>query len=220
MNKNLLIIFVKEPKKGFVKTRLAKNLGDEFALELYKCFVKDLLVNIESKNYDIKIYVAGSKEKTKKIFDFSCVFSQVDGNLGLKMKTAFKTEFEFYDKVVLIGSDTPHIRDSLINEAFLKLSSKEIVLGPADDGGYYLIAFNKTSFNKNVFENISWSTSMVFTQTLQKLNVKNLALLENLNDIDDSEDLQTFYAEFKNNDFMLKRTLHYLKESTLWKNLT
>ncbi len=61
---------------------------------------------------------------------------------------------------------------------------------------------------------------MVFTQTLQKLNVKNLALLENLNDIDDSEDLQTFYAEFKNNDFMLKRTLHYLKESTLWKNLT
>ena len=61
---------------------------------------------------------------------------------------------------------------------------------------------------------------MVFTETLQKLNIKNLALLENLNDIDDSEDLQTFYTEFKNNDFMLEHTLHYLKESTLWKNLT
>ena len=69
MNKNLLIIFVKEPKKGFVKTRLAKKLGDEFVLELYKCFVKDLLVNTESKNYDIKMYVAGSKEKTQKILD-------------------------------------------------------------------------------------------------------------------------------------------------------
>ncbi|NQY24841.1 MAG: glycosyltransferase [Campylobacteraceae bacterium] len=220
MNKNLLIIFVKEPKKGFVKTRLANKLGDEFVLELYKCFVKDLLVNVESKNYDIKMYVTGSKEKTQKIFNFSCVFSQVDGNLGLKMKTAFMNEFEFYEKVVLIGSDTPHIRHSFINEAFLKLNTKEIVLGPADDGGYYLIAFNKTSFNKNVFENISWSSPMVFTQTLQKLNVKKLALLENLNDIDDSEDLQRFYDEFKHNDFMLDHTLHYLKESTSWKNLT
>ena len=221
MSKKLVIMFVKEPKLGFVKTRLAKTCGDEFTLELYKCFVKDLINTLEHNNYDFKLCAYPNLEKIDKEFGSYNNFLQVEGSLGLKMKEAFSSQFDKeYEKIVLIGSDTPHISNKMIEEAFFHLDSNDIILGPSLDGGYYLIAFNNKTFYENVFEEISWSTSLVLGQTLQKLNEKKVHFLMKLNDIDVIEDLKNFYNEYKKSDFKSSKTIMFLKENQLWKSLT
>jgi len=219
-SKTLVIVFVKEPKLGFVKTRLAKTCGDEFTLCLYELFVKDLINTLNNNSYDFKLCAYPSLELVNKKFGDFNNFLQVDGDLGVKMSESFKNQFQNgYEKIVLIGSDTPHITNNIIVESFEKLNSNDIVLGPSVDGGYYLIAFNKHTFYKNVFENISWSTPKVLDQTLQKLHTKNVYLLDELNDIDVLEDLNDFYETYQNSFFKDSFTLQFLKETKSWKNL-
>jgi len=148
-------------------------------------------------------------------------FLQSDGDLGLKMQKAFEQQFENeYDKIVLIGSDTPHISNEIINETFEQLQYNDIVIGPSKDGGYYLIAFNKKIFLDEVFKNIPWSTSEVLKQTLQKLHAKKVHLLTELNDIDILDDLKEFYEEFHKSYFKTSYTMKYLEEELSWKNMT
>ena len=221
MSKTLVIMFVKEPKLGFVKTRLSKTCGKEFTLDLYKLFVKDLINTLSNQDYDFKLCAYPNLELINQIFGNFDNFLQVNGNLGLKMQTAFEQQFEkVYDKIVLIGSDTPHISDEIIKKSFNQLEHHDIVLGPSLDGGYYLIAFNKKTFYAEVFKNISWSTSVVLEQTLQKLHTKNIHFLKALNDIDDIDDLKDFYKEFHQSDFKGSNTIKFLKEKQTWKSMT
>ena len=210
-------MFVKEPKIGFVKTRLAKSLGDEFTLGLYKCFVKDLINTTKNKNYDFKLCAYPNLDLINRTFGKFDNFLQVDGNLGVKMQKAFEKQFELgYEKIVLIGSDTPHLSKELLSESFDRLedlkdlNKNKIVIGPSEDGGYYLIGFNKSALKKEIFEDISWSTSEVFNQTLQKVNTNELYLLKYLNDIDDIDDLKTFYKEYEKT-FTSSNTIQFLK---------
>lgn len=220
MNKNLVLMFVKEPKLGFVKTRLAKNLGNENTLELYKCFVKDLILTITNTSYDFKLCTYGDEESIKNVFGDFNNFKQKDGDLGIKMKKAFEEMFlQNYENIVLIGSDTPHITEKIFTETFEVLNKNKLVLGPSEDGGYYLIACNKNFYYKDIFTNISWSTDEVLTQTLQKVNKDEVYLLKYLNDIDVIEDLNDFYQEFKNSFFKNSNTISYIKENNLCKNL-
>jgi len=213
-------MFVKEPKIGFVKTRLAKSLGNEFTLELYKSFVKDLISTLSNKEFDFKLCVYPHVALINKTFGNFDNFLQVEGDLGLKMHKAFEEQFdEGYEKIVLIGSDTPHISTEMIIESFNQLNLNDIVLGPSLDGGYYLIAFNKHTFLSQVFKGISWSTQVVLEQTLQKLNNKNVYLHEILNDIDILEDLKAFYDEFQNSYFKNSQTIKLLNQNKNWQNL-
>ena len=213
-------MFVKEPKPGFVKTRLAKHLGDKFTLDLYKSFVKDLISTLSKKEFDFKLCVYPNIDLINKTFGDFDNFLQVQGDLGLKMHKAFEEQFEQgYEKIVLIGSDTPHISTELINKSFKELEHHDIVLGPSLDGGYYLIAFNKQTFLPEVFKGISWSTQVVLEQTLQKLNNKNVYLHEILNDIDILEDLKAFYDEFQNGYFKNSSTIKLLNQNKKWQHL-
>ena len=219
MNKTLVIVFVKEPKLGFVKTRLSQNMGEEFTLELYKYFVKDLVDTLKNSKYDFKLCAYPNLELVSKTFGEFDNFLQEDGDLGVKMENAFMSQFtNGYDKIVLIGSDTPHISEDLFTQSFLELDKNDIVLGPSLDGGYYLIAFNKDTFINDVFHDISWSTENVLSQTTQKLHKKWLYLLLELNDIDIYEDLDAFFDTFQNSYFKNSNTIKFLKKDLSWRD--
>ena len=213
-------MFVKEPKLDFVKTRLAKTLGNHFTLELYKAFIHDLIDTFKEQEFDFKLCAYPNLDLINNTFGNFDNFLQVEGDLGVKMCKAFEGQFELgYEKIALIGSDTPHITREMIGESFNELDCHDIVLGPSLDGGYYLIAFNKSTFAKDVFQDISWSTDVVLEQTLEKLNNKKVYLHIILNDIDILEDLKAFYSEYSNSYFENSSTIKLLNQKKYWQSL-
>jgi rSAM/selenodomain-associated transferase 1 len=194
MSKNLLIIFVKNIKLGKVKTRLAKTVGDDNAFKVYKALVEVTENATSNINVDKRIYFSDAIIDEKWPNDFKAV--QKGNDLGERMSNAFKDGFTSgYDNIVLIGSDLPNISEDIIIHGFDSIKSKDIVFGPAEDGGYYLVGFSK--FHNCVFENKAWSTSNLLKETLTELNQKNIdvSIIVTFNDIDTFEDLQA-YPEF------------------------
>lgn len=201
--KNLVIMFVKEPKEGLVKTRLAKNTSTKFALDFYTYCIEDLLHMLQS--FSLALYAYPKVD----FFKHAHIYLQKGEHLGQKMFYAFKEQFDLgYDKVVLIGSDTPQLPSKYIKQSFKALDSCDIVLGPSEDGGYYLIALKQTSLKSELFENISWSTPIVLEQTLQKVNTNKVYLLPILNDIDTLDDLQNVCTQYHKSDL---QSLEYAK---------
>lgn len=186
--KGCLIIFTRTPEKGKVKTRLAKGVGDNKALEIYQYLLKHS-AKVASKVIAHKqVWYTNSIQKNDVWNDL--IFekkNQDEGNLGFKMQQAFQYNFnQDFQKVVIIGSDLLDIDENTINKAFQLLEQHEVVIGPALDGGYYLLGL--THYIPEIFENISWSTDKVFQQTLKRIPNKSLAFLEKKNDIDVVDD--------------------------------
>lgn len=184
----LLIIFVRKPELGLVKTRLAGSIGAVSALKVYK----ELLHRTESvcKGINIRqaVYYAG---ETDTGWEGARVCRQAGYDLGQRMESAFRDSFESgHKKVVIIGSDCPELNETLILQAFLELDEHDIVLGPAQDGGYYLLGM--TQLFVDLFRNKQWSTKHVLEDTLREARrlQKSVALLKTLNDLDTLEDLQ------------------------------
>ena len=194
MPKNLLIIFVKNIKLGKVKTRLAKTVGDDNAFKVYKALVEVTEKATSNLKVDKRIYFSDAIIDEKWPNDNKAV--QIGNDLGERMSNAFQNGFaDGYDNIVLIGSDLPNISRDIINHGFETLKNNDVVFGPAEDGGYYLVGFSK--FHNCVFENKAWSTSNLLEETLSDLEQKKIevSLIETLNDIDTFEDLQA-YPEF------------------------
>jgi rSAM/selenodomain-associated transferase 1 len=213
VSKNLVIVFAREPIKGSLKTRLASTFGKEKTLLLYKCFINDIIDTLKSTQYEFKIAGYPDVALINSEFGDYNNFIQESGNLGDKMKNAFNSQFELgYENIVLIGSDTPHIPKGYFEEAFGSLQKNDLILGPSLDGGYYLIAFNKYGFNEKIFDDITWSTSVVLRETLAKSQGKKVHLLKELNDIDTQEDLEEFYNQYKDSYFKSSNTINFLKE--------
>ncbi len=185
-----VIVFVKNPEFGKVKTRLAATLGHEKALDIYiklLGYTRNVLTDLT----DVKKYIYYSsfidteddwsnEEFEKKL--------QIQGGLGERMTTAFQDALETCTEVVIIGSDCPQLTTAHIEEAFLRLKSHDMVIGPSHDGGYYLLGMNK--FYPALFQDIEWSTDSVYLETLKiadSLNLKSFNL-EKLSDIDHEED--------------------------------
>ncbi|MDB0611297.1 TIGR04282 family arsenosugar biosynthesis glycosyltransferase [Tenacibaculum maritimum] len=200
MNKNLLLIFTRNPELGKVKTRLAKAVGNETALTIYKFLLDKTKKVTQNLNCDKAVYYSvqirnhdiwEKKNYQKKL--------QKGEDLGIRMHNAFQEAFENnYEKVLIIGSDLYDLTPNHIHEAFDKLNSNEVVIGPAKDGGYYLLGMKKLI--PSIFKNKNWGTSSVRRDTLKDLEKVNVHLLEPLNDVDlieDIEDHPAFYQFLK-----------------------
>jgi rSAM/selenodomain-associated transferase 1 len=188
-----LIVFVREPVLGKVKTRLAKGIGDEKALVVYRFLLEHTLqictaINCIKEIYYADLMVANDRWSLPG-FNKN---TQSGEDLGRRMYNAFKACFEHgYTKVIIIGSDCYELNTGIIDKAYRKLDRQDVVIGPTFDGGYYLLGL--TQLLPEIFENKSWSTDLVVRQTLQDLRKKSLAfsLLDQLNDIDNADDLKT-----------------------------
>lgn len=189
MTKNLLLIFTRNPELGKAKTRLAKTVGNQTALEIYK-FLLERTRDISSKvNADKAVYYS-VKIRENDIWnpDIFNKHQQLGEDLGIRMLNAFKNGFNSgYKKVLIIGSDLYDLSAKNIEKAFKELDSNDVVIGPAIDGGYYLLGMN--SLQENVFKNKNWGTETVRKDTLQDLFDKKVKLLEFKNDIDIYEDI-------------------------------
>lgn len=194
-----LIIMLKYPRPGKVKTRLAIDTGEERSALLYSCFVLRLLSTCRRLDTDILLCC----HPDQKIMDYQAwlgndfkYIAQGKGDLGQKMKAAFYQAFDQgYHRAVLIGSDLPHLPLDYLKTAFNKLEDNPCVLGPAMDGGYYLIGMNGDDFIPEIFRHIPWSTSQVANRTmdiLKALEVK-IFILPVLSDIDTLKDLKTLF---------------------------
>ena len=113
-------------------------------------------------------------------------------DLGQRMEQAFSTVLEKYDKAIIIGSDCPMLTTEIVNDAFQKLDDFPFVIGPAMDGGYYLLGMNR--FSPQLFENIAWSTAQVFKETTKRITAlgQTYAVLDPLYDIDNEEDWEKY----------------------------
>ena len=186
------MVFMKNPVKGKVKTRLAATVGDDKALEIYKILLQQTATVVgEIRICDKAIFYADFIDKNdlwSKGEKQKYVQSGVD--LGERMKNAFDVAFRMgYDKAIIIGTDCYDLNAEIIEEGFEKLNANDVVIGPAMDGGYYLIGMN--CLHIELFERISWSTETVLADTLRILKQAQLIhhVLPIRTDVDTEENL-------------------------------
>jgi uncharacterized protein len=219
---NCLLLFVKSPIKGQVKTRLAAETGGDFAVGLYKCFVEDIISLAENLDVHLEVCFCPANRKTtfsEWLGQQYCYNPQVGNNLGDKLRNAFENAFEEgFTNVVAIGSDSPDLPANYLSESVEVLAEYDVAIGPANDGGYYLIGFSKEGFIPEVFDNISWSTDSVFEQTVSilKQHGRKIHLLPLWHDVDTIADLQSLLLRAKSTAFENSRTYSYLKANGSW----
>lgn len=196
MSKHKVIIFLKYPEVGKVKTRMAESLGGNFAAEFYKICAEYILnecLKLKESGIDLYIFYEGQANENKiknwvpGSFKLIC---QKGENLGKRMYNAFSNFFkDKEEKIILIGTDIPDLSSSLIEKAFKYLENHDTVIGQSSDGGYYLIGLSR--LNKDIFTGIPWSTDKVLMITLKKLEKRNSSykLLPELIDIDTEADI-------------------------------
>jgi rSAM/selenodomain-associated transferase 1 len=185
-----LIVYAKRPLPGYAKTRLAKGIGPEDAAGLYARLLYAYLVDLvgaELEHTSIELSVASPEDVPffAAAFPELVVRSQVDGDLGQRMAASLTQAFDRGAvSVVLTGSDIPGLDSTLVRAAFQTLETVPVVLGPAADGGYYMIGTRAP--NVPLFEGIAWSTERVLEQTtvLARAQGLEVAYLPQLYDVD------------------------------------
>jgi len=183
-----LIIFIKNPVLGKVKTRLAKSVGDEKALLIYKELLAHTRHTALRVNASRQLYYHEEIREDEWTEDDFVKRLQKNGDLGHKMKSAFETVLSSYASAIIIGSDCAQLNSDIISGAFKALTYHDLVIGPTLDGGYYLLGMNH--LHHSLFDGIKWSTDTVYSDTLAKAAELQLtvAKLETLSDIDHIED--------------------------------
>lgn len=190
----VLIIFIKNPRLGKVKTRLARCIGEDKALRVYKELLKYTLEMASKIDVQRQVwysdYIDQQDEIDPEFFDKAL---QKGSHLGARMEEAFRQAFILNrtEKAVIIGSDCPDLTEDLITLAFNKLDRFDLVVGPAADGGYYLLGMKKN--HHELFIDINWSSESVYSETLKRAEELQLKVFELpiLNDIDTEKDLMT-----------------------------
>jgi rSAM/selenodomain-associated transferase 1 len=217
-DKAIILLFVKAPVRGQVKSRLAAEVGEESALDLYRCFVLDIVGTLDNSGYPFRIcfYPHDDDNALAALLGRRRhVMPQEGKDLGKRMENAFRNIFsEGYDRAVLIGSDIPDLTPAVLREALESLEKNDVVIGPAADGGYYLIGFHKRSLFPPIFHEREWSTDRVFGETLEILRDASLRihLAPEWRDVDTREDLNALAARSRGTIFDKSRTMEYLRE--------
>ncbi|MBT8293877.1 MAG: glycosyltransferase [Eudoraea sp.] len=186
----LLLIFTRNPKLGKCKTRLAATIGDQAALDIYMILLRHTAEITKDLNCSKEVHYT-EEPGSNDLWD-ELIYSkhlQNGKDLGERMYNAFKTGYQKgYKKVIIIGSDIYDLNSETIEEAFTELENSDYVIGPAADGGYYLLGMK--SINNKIFINKNWGTNSVLKDTLDDLRDKKVKLLQIKNDIDVYEDLK------------------------------
>ncbi len=191
-----LLFFVKYPEKGKVKSRLAAVIGDDSAVSVYKNLVAQMLSTVKEGSFPLYIcfFPKNAQKPIKNWLGREYRYIPQHGkDLGERMRNGFIDGFAMgYKRVVLVGSDIPDLPMKYIEEAFKSLKEMDAVIGPAYDGGYYLIGFKDKTFPPQVFEGIAWGTKNVFDGTMKKLKRfrRVVYTLPYQRDIDTVEDLR------------------------------
>jgi uncharacterized protein len=196
---NCLIIFTRYPEPGKTKTRLIPALGEEKAAQLHRRMAEHTILQARSLSCAIEVwYVGGSEELIQDWLGRDlCYRKQPAGDLGDRMCGAFRSAFEQgYQSVMIVGTDCPELTTDFMAQGFASLRNQVVTIGPAIDGGYYLIGLQRLV--PELFQKINWSTAMVFAETLaiaDKLQLPTY-LLPSLHDIDLPDDLQYLDPEW------------------------
>jgi len=188
--KQLLIIFVKNPELGKVKSRLAAKIGKEKALSVYKKLLQRTREVVNGIGADKRVCYS-SKIDNNDLWSNTDYQKDVQkgSDLGERMFNAMSEACNQYNKICLIGSDNMEITSDIVLEAFDKLEKYDVVFGPSKDGGYYLVAMRRPLVD--LFKDINWSTPSVLKVSLEKAVKNGLSyfLLQELNDIDELDDI-------------------------------
>lgn len=195
MKKEVVLVFQKNEVLGKVKTRLAAGLGKTRALEIYRLLLDKTYFELGTISVPIWTYFSDFIPENP-TYPAGNRMLQVGQDLGERMKNAFAENFESgMEKVVLIGTDCPSLEGTHLAQAFEALDQSDLVLGPAMDGGYYLIGMKRRS--DFLFEGIFWSTELVLSQTLALAAAQGMqtSLLPVLEDIDTLEDWERYCSQ-------------------------
>ncbi len=193
--KQLLILFYRNPELGKVKTRLAKDVGNEKALAIYKSLCQHTLQITQTLSCDKAIYY--SHEVDQRDLWLDSIYSkkvQTGSDLGERMSNAFAESFAAgYESICIIGTDCLELTAEILDQSFAELEISDTVIGPARDGGYYLLGMKQ--FHPDFFQNKTWSTDNVYSETIRDFENKALSysILPLLRDIDEIKDLPPDY---------------------------
>lgn len=196
--KNCLMIFMKYPKAGEVKTRLTTAVSPETAAKLHKAMSIEIIKNTHSEEWVTEIHITPEKDEKilkEEISENDIFMFQRGEDLGKRMLNALSDGFKRgYDNICIIGTDSPDIGNGILSQGFKCLCMGGSVIGPGFDGGYYLIGFNKDKFLPQVFDGPKWGEDSVLSATMSIFRKYNFAphILPFLNDIDTPEDLKNF----------------------------
>lgn len=194
----LLVLFVRAPVPGRVKTRLARHLGHDAACTLYRALVDDLLVSARVAGYPIALFHDGTAAAELPADWRRCavqVSPQQGESLGERMAAAFVQGFaDGWRRILLLGSDIPELDAAIIHAAAVALDDHDAVIAPAVDGGYCLIALKRDTYRSEIFHDIPWSTDRVFELTLERCHQASLsvATLQALQDFDTLDDIESY----------------------------
>ena len=196
--KEIVLVFLRAPEKGRVKTRLARKIGETKALALYQKFVQRTLAAVEASGMDHQIcfFPEDRKALVEDWLGMNHIFLPQKGyDLGQRMGNALSAAFDQgASKAILVGTDVPGIGAHHLLEARDMLNVKDVVIGPSLDGGYWLIGFQRDRFCPDLFCQVDWGSDSVFSTTIEKCLAPGLSpgILPALQDIDTLEDLQCF----------------------------
>ena len=206
-SKKALIIFTRNPELGKVKTRLATSVGDESALKIYKFLLKHTAEITTHVQADKFVFYSEDihKEDNWDNNTFNKKIQRGD-DLGIRMYNAFTEVFSLgYEQAIIIGSDMYDLNTEDLDNAFTALKDHDYVIGPAEDGGYYLLGMKQP--NQAIFSKKDWGKDSVLQATLEDLKDEKLKTLEERNDVDyysdirDNEAFQEFLPDHLDTDF-------------------
>jgi len=195
------MFFVKYPEPGEVKTRLAEDTTPEDAAEFYRVFVEEKLAELKDVP-DSKLMIFYAPETAgRQMADWlgtdQRFIAQKGVDLGRRMENAFREVFFMgHERAVLVGSDIPGLTPGGVSTAFASLESGKACIGPAEDGGYYLIGFHRHAFAPQIFQDMEWSTDEVCQRTISRFANMDVDFteLDRLDDMDTFEDVETMVA--------------------------
>jgi rSAM/selenodomain-associated transferase 1 len=206
--KNRLLVFARVPEMGRVKSRLAREIGEEQALEIYRAMLDDVLEGVGASTGDTEVEILWTGSENVGGSDLRAAFGerrlamQAGDILGDRLAVAFSERIFFYgaEKVMAIGTDDPTLSREQVDVALSLLDSCEWVVGPAHDGGYYLLGCRGEAYHTSVFRDVAWGTASVFATTVEKIRGLNatVAILPMRRDLDELSDLEAFAADPRN----------------------
>ncbi len=193
-----LILMLKYPVPGRVKTRLARHIGKANAALLYRSLASRILATCSELDHPLLLSCHPDQkiqEYRSWLGDSYCYISQQGKNLGERMQSSMEQAFELgFTGATLLGTDIPDLSKYILEQAMTGLDRHKAVLGPALDGGYYLLGLSQQCFNPELFKGIPWSTSRVWEHTMKRFGSLGLEpfILPTMRDLDNLEDFKAY----------------------------